>query len=330
MTPSYTDALSLEAEQHLRAQYGTNGKRYGGIASWRTIARGSLHFITYRDFTQALYASHHPAQLHYGIWDLPSIHSFDAAIRRSSQLAYKGLNLTPSNKSRSIFHAGCGWGGVDIQLCQLNPHLHTVGVSIDPSQIEIAIKLTKLYNISSRAIFEKQNFLSLPAKWNHYFDGGIAMESFCHIPATQLSLLWQQHSRILKSKSRFVVHDWFLKRPPQGNAERHLFEDFLKGWDLPGSVSAKDMSDTAQNAGLREISRHDYTKYILKSADKNRFRAIIFAPIVKLSQMLPNSLSNTLGFTSSDALDFIQTCKTQKYLFANGILEYLQYVFEKP
>ena len=67
MAPSYTDALSPEAKFRLQAQYGINGKRYGGVASWRTITKASFSFIIHRDFSRALYTSQHPAQLHYGI-----------------------------------------------------------------------------------------------------------------------------------------------------------------------------------------------------------------------------------------------------------------------
>lgn len=322
---TYTDALSSDAADRLKLQYGTGVKRYGAVASWGTMIRAFFYDLQGTSIAESLYRSNHPAQLHYGIWDTKSIRNFDAAIRRATDLAHLGLIPTGNDRLRNIIHFGSGFGGVDIQLCLADPKLYTVGVSIEPTQIGISRELARLYNVSDQAEFLEANFLSLPKKMNNAFDAGLALESLCHIPEKQLGILWKSIFSVLQQGARFVVQDWYR----DDSTKLLELTDFLKGWDLPDCVSVKTMTHAAAEHGFRVVRTTDYTDAITRSSWEIFVRSRIFMPFIRLMQGVRSPYLQSLGVTQPEALAMAKTCVLQRDLFTSRKLRYWQLVFEK-
>lgn len=325
---TYSNAFSRFAKQRLLAQYGIGAKRYGAVASWITMLKAGFYDFTGNSLAVSMFKSHHPAQLHYGIWDHSGIHSFDQAIRRATTLVFQAVLPGYKNTTKKIVHFGSGFGGVDIQLCQHHPHVSSFGISIDPLQVKTANELATLYGLNQRAHFIEKNFLHLDSFKEKDFDGGMAIESLCHVPEKQLDLLWKNVHHLLKPGARFVIHDAYLATTPTPVQQAQL-DVFIKGWDLPNLPPASSMIDAAKRQGFQLISNKNLTPKIHKSAHEIFMRALIFKPFVQLFQGSKNTYLQSLGLADPETIDFANTGLVQKKLFADGVLEYRQLIFEK-
>lgn len=326
--PTYKNAFSKHAKTTLNTQYGETGLKYGAIANWSTIFKICwLYFVKKLRPVETFYLSDHPTQLHYGIWDKPSIKGFSDSVRRATDLAFKELKIN-SKKNSKILHAGCGWGGTEVQLAKKHKNLKTVGVSIDEDQIQLSKELASLRKVDKKCSFKRANFLKLPNSWNNSFDGGLALESLCHVPEDQLEGLFLSLFKVLKKRSRLVVHDWFVIKEVSDSEKSDLIA-FQRGWDMPGTPHLEVFCDAAKKAGFSVKKKNNLTKFILKSARDIYWRAAIFEPIVKFLQGSKNKQINHIGLSHPQMLDFVVTCKIQRKLFEDRTIEYYQLVFEK-
>lgn len=336
MKGTYTDLISEKAKRRLTAQYGYGVKRYGCVASWGTMFKCWLLDLVGVSIPQSLKLTKHPAQLHYGIWDKKNLRSWNEAIRRSSSLAFEAVTFRKNRQSvKYLIHFGSGWGGVDIQLCQENAGLHTLGINIDPIQISISEELVRLYNLQERITFKKINFLELISERNknndaikESFDAGIAIESLCHVPKNQFGLLWKNFRYVLKPGARLAIHDWYLGLENKPEVERKL-DVFLKGWDMAYCPRVIEISEAAMRNGFKMVLNTNYTPQISKSSEEIYIRTRLFKPIIKLFQNSKNNYIKSLGIEKPEVLDFANTCLIQKELFETGVIKYRQLVFEK-
>jgi SAM-dependent methyltransferase len=323
---TYNDVSSEQARQQLTFQYGTVGIRYGAVASWRQMFKTLFFFSKSKDLASAFYKSGHHAQIHYGLWQKKT-KNFDESIREMTDFAFTNTFPDYSGANIRMVHLGCGFGGTELQLAKNFPNFSSLGVSLDNSQVDIASKLSALNKLSERVKFVAANFLSYQPIASQAFDGGIAIESLCHVPATQLKALWKNVYGILKPRARFTVLDWYLTRQLT-EEEKAKLEIFLKGWDMPDCVNVKVMVEAVTGNGFKLVSDQDITEQIMKSAKKIRYRATIFKPIVHWAQGQNNYLT-TLGLTQEQTKDFVETSLIQDELFRDRVITYRCLVFQK-
>ncbi len=326
MQSTYDDALSSLAAQRLLAQYGLGAKRYGAVASWITILKTLYFDFMGNPISIALYKAKHPAQLHYGFWDR-SIHSLDSAINNATQSAFNKLaNNNPI--PQKIIHFGSGFGGAEILLCKKYPHLNAFGITIDKLQFEVAQDLSNLYNLSDRIHYLNGNFLNKSSFNNNKFDGGMAIESLCHVPENQFGILWKTINQVLTRGARFVVHDWF-RETGINEDELNKINIFLKGWDMPSCSLAQTMIEAAVKNNFKLIEDNDVTDKIIISARKYYRRALVAKPFISIFQNSKIPYIQSLGLNNREIIDFANTCLIQKQLFEDAIITYRQLVFEK-
>lgn len=327
--PSYTDALSTQAKKSLSTQYGQTGYKYGAVANWKTIFQLLwLYFVKKKTPIEALFLTNHPLQLHYGIWNQDKKQTFNDSIRHATDLAFAQLNLM-NNKKAHILHAGCGWGGAEIQLAKKYPWLDTVGVSIDQNQILIAQRLAGLHQVEKQAQFYPYNFLNLPKNWKNKFDGCLALESLCHVPTQQLNLLFNSLLTAIKPQSKLVVHDLFVTNNQLSTQEQKRLRAYQKGWDLPGTHHLSSFCQEAEKAEFKVIKKTKLTSQVLKSCQAIYQRATIATPFVKSLQNNQQPLVNRLGLNHPQLLDFVVTNKVQRELVRQGVLDYFQVTLMK-
>lgn len=324
---TYNDALSDRATRQLKKQYGYGAPRYVAVAGWGTIMKVAYYDSRGYTIAQAMVKANHPMQLHYGVWD-EQTRSFDSSIRNASRIAFEQIFPKNRNQALSLVDFGSGFGGVIVQLCKENPNLHATGISIDPIQISIANEISLALHLDKRIKFINKNYLELVGLKLSGFNGGLAMESLCHVPAAQLGLLWKNIAHVLEPRSRFVVHDWFCDKE-LSKQEVNELKIFLKGWDMPNCVSTMDIVTAAKQNGFKLILERNLTDKIMRSSKKIHFRAIVCRPIVRWSQGKNNSYLKRLSFTDPSTVDFTYTCLVQKKLFQKRLINYKQLVFEK-
>lgn len=322
----YANLRKSQAINRIEVQYGLGAKLYLPIANWNTILKCLyLDFLGY-SIADVLYLTKHPAQIHYGIYDLEK-NSLHEQVERNTEVLYSQLQLDPSRPAK-IIHLGCGIGGSEIQMAKKYKNWNFVGVSLSKSQITIGNELIKKYKLENRIALLNANYLDMPQHFKNSFDGVIAIESLCYTPKRQLNLLYKNIFRILKTGSRLAIHDGYFIGTKDKSDEKQ-YETFLQGWDLPQLTKSSEHIDAAQKAGFKLATSTQITKQIIDFANKLKIRARLGKLLIGFTYKVNIEFLNKLGAKRPDAINFAETGIVQDEMFKKNILEYRRNVFIK-
>ncbi len=177
-------------------------------------------------------------------------------LNEMNKVVLSELHLSPSG-THKILDLGCGLGTTVRYACNMFPLAEALGVTIVPSQVEKANRLTKLAGLERQAAFLIGDYTCLPFL-NDSVDGVYAIESSCYATGSQRQELIGEMHRMLKPGSRFAIADGFLKQPisPKGFL-RSCYDKICRNWALTEFPQIADTLNTLKETGFRNISAKD-------------------------------------------------------------------------
>ena len=111
-----------------------------------------------------------------------------------------------------LIDLGCGAGAIARSIAKNFPGSIIKGVTLSPSQVEIAAKLNALENLQKQIEIFKADYTAMPFE-DGSADGVWAVESACYAKGAGKENLLREMARVLKTGGRFVVADCFIKQP---------------------------------------------------------------------------------------------------------------------
>jgi len=138
-----------------------------------------------------------------------------------------------SGDTAFLIDLGCGAGAISRSIAKNYPNVIIKGVTIVPSQVEMAVRLNIRENLQKRIEIFRKDYTALPFG-DGAADGVWAVESACYAEGFVKEDLAREMARVLKPGGRFVIADCFIKQPEKKfNAliER-CYSEICKNWAL--------------------------------------------------------------------------------------------------
>lgn len=117
-----------------------------------------------------------------------------------------------SNDKAFLIDLGCGTGAIARTVARNYSKTIIKGVTIVPSQVELASKLNAQENLNKQIEILKGDYTNLPFA-DGAADGVWAVESACYAKGADKENLTSEMARVLKAGGRFAVADCFIKKP---------------------------------------------------------------------------------------------------------------------
>lgn len=186
--------------------------------------------------------------LHFGYWRL-GINPFHRAamLAEMNTQVLSQLGLQP-NQAGIVADLGCGVTGVCRYGVQHFPNIHWHAFNVSIAQLQFAKSNYDMRNITTHCL----DYHHLP--WHDpAVDGAYFVESLCYSlkPAVAVA----EAARVLKSGSKLVVTDGFLRRPLQRTSTRfqYLMKTVANNWAVPAYHEIADVDGWATQAGLELV-----------------------------------------------------------------------------
>lgn len=230
--------------------------------------------------------------MHFGYYRLFRNNPFrrDSMLNEMNEQVYKRLHI--GKAPVRLADLGCGMGATMKHGLTAFPHISVTGLTLSQFQFEEGNKLLEGY----KGAILKENYNAAPFA-DGYFDGLIAIESFCHSGHSKKTLT--EAFRLLAPKGRMVIADAFLKKPVEqlsataGFAYRKLCE----GWKLDGLGDIISTRKNLEDAGFRNILIEDISFRVAPSVMHVPFATLGFMlrKTWKGEAIRPQSLNNLKG-----------------------------------
>lgn len=230
--------------------------------------------------------------MHFGYYRLFHNNPFrrDSMLNEMNEQVYK--RLRPGNGPARLADMGCGMGATMKHGLKVFPYISITGLTLSQFQFEEGNKLLEGHN----GTILKENYNAAPFA-DGYFDGLIAVESFCHSGHSRKTL--GEAFRLLAPNGRMVIADAFLKKPVEqlsataGFAYRKLCE----GWKLDGLGDIVSTRKNLEDAGFKNILIEDISFRVAPSVMHVPFASLGFMLRKKLKgeAIRPQSLNNLKG-----------------------------------
>ncbi len=284
----------------------------------------------------------HPAQLHFAWLNNADGSSnrlgLNDGIRLATSLAIEKLGLDYS-KSIALLDAGCGVGGTALQLDLflkkqkvLTYEVH--GISIVANQIRLAgPRCRKLGAMNSEFLIG--NCLQLPYE-SSYFDGIVAIETFCHIPPEDKPRLLKSCMRVLVPGARLVILDGYVARKEKTADEEYWLRILRNGWTLPELITPNNMSNLAIESGFDLEDTFEASAQVRPSVKLIYKRGkYIFMPLLQIYRLLKrlghdSRLLRRTGVHAPNAAAAFQAGLAQKELVERDLMAYSVHVLRRP
>ncbi len=119
-----------------------------------------------------------------------------------------------STDAAFLIDLGCGMGAIARCVAKEYSKAIIKGVTISPSQVEIASAFNANEKLQDRIEIIEGNYTALPFE-DAAADGVWAVESACYAQGAAKEDLVREMARVLKTGGRFVVADCFIKQPKE-------------------------------------------------------------------------------------------------------------------
>ncbi|GJI99937.1 cyclopropane-fatty-acyl-phospholipid synthase [Duganella rhizosphaerae] len=175
--------------------------------------------------------------------------SLQAAQQRKYQRIIDTLQLRPGQR---VLEIGCGWGGFAEHAAQQGIHVH--GVTISPSQLEIAQRRAQALNLQDRVQLALCDYRDLDGE----YDAVVSIEMFEAVGEQY----WQQYFKTVAARLKpggqaliqsITIGEQFFPRYRSST-------DFIQQYIFPGGMlpSVERFEQHAARAGLRPLQRHAF------------------------------------------------------------------------
>lgn len=175
--------------------------------------------------------------------------SLHGAQRRKYQRIIDTLQLRPGQR---VLEIGCGWGGFAEQAAQQGIHVH--GVTISPSQLEIAQRRVEMLGLQDRVQLQLCDYRDLDGE----YDAVVSIEMFEAVGEQY----WPQYFRTvaarLKPGGQALVQSITIGE--QYFPRYRSSADFIQQYIFPGGMlpSVERFERQAARAGLMPLRRHAF------------------------------------------------------------------------
>ena len=216
--------------------------------------------------------------IHFGYYDSTTKTFEDAIFRMNDYIAdLLQLGATP----KTVLDAGCGVGGTSIYLGKKFPHIHFVGVTITPEQVDLGKGFINQFQLKNVKIYlDDFHATQFP---NNHFDAVFAVESVSYTHDIETFIL--EMKRILKPKGQLVVLDGFQSDVIPNPVLQTLFENYLygRGYSKTNLPDLTSYSILLKKYGFHNIIIKDISNHVAKSQLRGLLIAIpfFFSYIVK-------------------------------------------------
>lgn len=214
----------------------------------------------------------------------------DSMLNEMNNQVFSRLNMP--KKDSLVIDLGCGIGGTMRYGLRKYPLLRIIGVTLSKFQVKEGNK--RLNNM---------NGLILEENYEHTFfkndsvDGAYAIESLCHSGHNYKSL--KEAYRILKTKSRLVITDAFLKKDENQlcPGSSYCYDQLCNGWSLKGLGSIHQVQQNLEEIGFKNIRIEDVSHRVAPSVLHVPFAitGFIFKKLFRKEYLKPQSWKNLKG-----------------------------------
>ncbi len=207
-----------------------------------------------------------------------------------------GERLQIDSKIRSfLIDLGCGAGAIGRSIGKNNADSMIKGVTISPSQVQIATRLNTEENLQDQIEIFEADYTDLPFEVGSA-DGVWAVESACYAEGSSKADLVREMARVLKTNGRFVVADCFIKQPNKkfNFLIERCYKSVCRNWVLPEMPVIDDFVEALKKHGFRNIVVEDISWRVAPSLAHAPFAVFSFM-IKKLfsrEQLKQQSINN--------------------------------------
>lgn len=191
--------------------------------------------------------------LHYGFWE-KGIKNHEQAINNTTEQVAKNADLKENMLAADL---GCGIGGPALYLAQ-KYNCKVDGVSITERQVIQANEEAKRINRED-CKFYKEDYCKTSLKSEEY-DLVYGIESYCHAE-DKLDVL-KESNRLLKSKGKLVVLDFFWNGAEQNEKDKIAMKNWANSWAVSDFAYEKEFEEKLTQAGFKNIRKQVVTKNI--------------------------------------------------------------------
>lgn len=230
--------------------------------------------------------------MHFGYYRLFRNNPFrrDSMLNEMNEQVYK--RLQPGKGPARLADLGCGMGATMKHGLKFFPQISITGLTLSRFQVEEGNKLLEGYN----GVILNENYNTAPFA-DGYFNGLIAVESFCHSGHSRKTL--DEAFRLLAPKGRMVIADAFLKKPVEhlSATARFAYRKLCEGWKLDGLGDILSTRKHLEEAGFLNIRIEDISFRVAPSVMHVPFACLGFMLRKKLKgeAIRAQSLDNLKG-----------------------------------
>jgi tocopherol O-methyltransferase len=265
-------------------------------------------------FYNLLWTEPQTLSMNYGIWT-SGTRTHAEALANQNRLIEELLEPTAGNL---ILEAGCGMGGACIWFAEQHP-VHAYGITICENQAQLATRHARNRGVADRVKFVVADFTQtgfIDATFARIF----ASESICHAARKDAFLV--EAFRLLEPGGCLVVVDGFVKLPGSNDRERQQFEEWGRGWAVPGLATVVDFDRHLRQAGFVDVVYRDLTAEIQPSMKHIRWFGWGAYPIL--------ATLHRLGFASRSQVRNARSCILQYGLITSGFWGFGVFRARKP
>jgi SAM-dependent methyltransferase len=197
------------------------------------------------------------ASIHRGVW-APGVTTPDEAFHHVEDLV---LVLLADVAAPRVVDLGCGVGGSLLHLAQRRPELAGEGLTISPSQAEVAATLIAAAGLGARVRVREGDFLAPPDDLAGA-DLALSIEAFVHGPDP--AAYFAAAASVLRPGGLLVVCDDVLTAGGAAASPRQArrLEEYRTGWRVASLITAEEMMRHAAGVGLERVRDDDLTPYL--------------------------------------------------------------------
>jgi tocopherol O-methyltransferase len=247
--------------------------------------------------------------IHYGYWDA-EVKSFKASLGRMNQIMATFANIQAGEK---VLDAGCGVGGSSIFLA-LNYNCHCTGITLSPSQLEIAKVNSVKNNVAHLTKFEIMDYTQTNFA-NQSFDIVWGCESICY--AYNKEVLLKEVYRILKPGGRFIMADGMVSH--FDNNQNPTIKKWLQGWQVNYLETPEHWEQFGHNIGFKKIEYKNITAFT-----KHSSRRLLWFSLVGVPYIWWNKLFGKIKWTEIQKNN-IYACWHQYWGMKKGLWHYAMF-----
>jgi len=214
----------------------------------------------------------------------------DSMLNKMNSEVFKRLNVF--NQKKHIVDLGCGMGATIRHGIATYPKLAITGLTISPFQVEKGNEMLP----SERGTILNRDYRNTFFKEN-YFDGAMAIESFCHSGCSTDALA--ETYRILKPGSTFVMADAFVKKEvnDMNPLAKYTYKGLCESWSLESLGNIYRVKADLEKLGFKDIKIQNIWYRVAPSVLHVPFTisSFILKKLFRKETLKPESIKNLKG-----------------------------------